>query len=141
LLGAQLEALLLIALRLPLSAKAANRDYLSYFRPVAPDPLSIALSVQLPPPIFQDAVNRTLTFDRSDANFESLLRQREGSIPIVHEVAAGAGEYLECLAIRILWRSRLRFLKRNQVGLKSGAASAMLPRNSDEGQKQERRSC
>jgi len=65
----------------------------------------------------------------------------KASIPIVHEVAAGAGEYLECLAIRILWRSRLRFLKRNQVGLKSGAASAMLPRNSDEGQKQERRSC
>ncbi|HXM29539.1 MAG TPA: hypothetical protein VN957_26180, partial [Chthoniobacterales bacterium] len=42
----------------------------------------------------------------------------KASIPIVHEVAAGAGEYLECLAIRILWRSRLRFLKRNQVGLK-----------------------
>jgi hypothetical protein len=39
-------------------------------------------------------------------------------IPIVHEVAAGAGEYLECLAIWILWRSRPRFLKRNQVGLK-----------------------
>jgi hypothetical protein len=44
-----------------LTAKAANRDYFSYFRPAAPDPLSIALSFQLPPPIFQDAVNRTLT--------------------------------------------------------------------------------
>ena len=42
----------------------------------------------------------------------------KASIPIVHEVAAGAGEYLECLATRILWRSKLRFLKGNQVGLK-----------------------
>jgi len=30
----------------------------------------------------------------------------KASIPIVHEVAAGAAEYLECLAIRILWRSQ-----------------------------------
>jgi hypothetical protein len=42
----------------------------------------------------------------------------KASIPIVHEVTAGAGEYLECSAIRILWRRRLRFLKRDQVGLK-----------------------
>src|SRR5258708_13752919 len=61
LLGAQTEASLETELRLPLTAKAANRDYLSYFRPAAPDPLSIALSFQLPPPIFQDEVNRTLT--------------------------------------------------------------------------------
>jgi len=42
----------------------------------------------------------------------------KASIPIVHEITAGAGEYLEYWAIRVLWRRRLRFLKRNQVGLK-----------------------
>jgi len=42
----------------------------------------------------------------------------KASIPIVHEITAGAGEYLEYWAIRVLWRRRLRFLKTNQVGLK-----------------------
>ena len=100
-LGAQLEASLLTELRLPLTAKAANRDYLSYFRPAAPDPLSIALSFQLPPPIFQDAVNRTLTK-------EILSQDAQGRVLVSRDAAGAVRPQRD-------ERSKIRAVRRDQI--------------------------
>jgi len=42
----------------------------------------------------------------------------KASVPVVHEITTGTGEYFEYCTVRVLKRASLRFLKRNQVGLK-----------------------
>ncbi len=42
----------------------------------------------------------------------------KASVPVVHEITTGTGEYFEYCTVRVLKRGSLRFLKRNYIRLK-----------------------
>lgn len=42
----------------------------------------------------------------------------KASVPVVHEITTGTGEYFEYCTVRVLKRASLRFLKRNYIRLK-----------------------